>query len=463
PRNLVRHGPPQGDGPGPDGHPLQRCLTTLDLVLLGIGNMCGAGIYVLTGTVVRHKAGPATFLSYLIAGVTAFLNGLCYAELGARVPKAGSAYSYTYIAAGEFLGFVIGWSIILEYVLSAASIARGFSGTVNALSGGRLANWSVEHVGTFYTPQPNTTAGDYMISHYPDLLSFGAVLLVGLLLCLGASTSKHFNTLTTSINLVVLAFTTCVLLHFAQLSNWTGESFLPFQFTGVLSGAATCFYAFIGFDAISVSTEEALTPQKSLPIATGVSVTVVTVLVVLASAAITLFEPWHQIDTQAAFTAALGARHLHWAQIITGVGSIAGIVASLYCNNYAMPRVIYAMASDGLIFRQLAYVWPRTRAPVVAIASASLLAAVLALILDIEALADFLSIGTLVAYTIVSCNVVVLRYWRPTTVDGPSMQDGTTADVTSDGDDSVGALKPRFASFPVLKSLAPGQGPLLGL
>uniref|UniRef100_A0A1I8H3Q2 AA_permease_C domain-containing protein n=1 Tax=Macrostomum lignano TaxID=282301 RepID=A0A1I8H3Q2_9PLAT len=456
--------------------PLNRCLSTMDLILLGVGNMCGAGIYVLTGTVVKKKAGPATFLSYLIAGFTAFLNGLCYAELGSRVPKAGSAYSYTYVATGEFLAFVIGWSIILEYVLSAASIARGFSGTLDALTSDSVSNWTIKHIGTFYTQAPNTTSDDYLISYYPDFI-------------------VH----------------TGIMFSLANTANWSSHAFMPYHFSGVLSGAATCFYAFIGFDAISVSSEEAKTPQKSLPIATGVSVLVVTILLVLASAALTLFQPWELIDKKAAFTSALADRQLPWAMIITGIGSITGIVAALYCNNYAMPRVVYAMATDGLLFRQLAYVTPVTKVPIVAIIATSLLAALLAFLLDIEALADFLSIGTLIAYSIVACNVIILRYLRPQMANYPpidagqdtatetrpasaatpptiddasamavSMPTGRLASnaggvnrpgagggdgggPTSQLGENIGRLKYYFRNIPVLRRMNPGIGPIIAL
>ncbi|PAA77458.1 hypothetical protein BOX15_Mlig009002g2 [Macrostomum lignano] len=491
--------------------PLNRCLSTMDLILLGVGNMCGAGIYVLTGTVVKKKAGPATFLSYLIAGFTAFLNGLCYAELGSRVPKAGSAYSYTYVATGEFLAFVIGWSIILEYVLSAASIARGFSGTLDALTSDSVSNWTIKHIGTFYTQAPNTTSDDYLISYYPDFMSVLLVLIVAVILSLGANLSKHFNTVTTSLNVIILVFTTGIMFSLANTANWSSHAFMPYHFSGVLSGAATCFYAFIGFDAISVSSEEAKTPQKSLPIATGVSVLVVTILLVLASAALTLFQPWELIDKKAAFTSALADRQLPWAMIITGIGSITGIVAALYCNNYAMPRVVYAMATDGLLFRQLAYVTPVTKVPIVAIIATSLLAALLAFLLDIEALADFLSIGTLIAYSIVACNVIILRYLRPQMANYPPIDAGqdTATEVdeasicgdaaddrrrisdgcldadgkagnaggvnrpgagggdgggpTSQLGENIGRLKYYFRNIPVLRRMNPGIGPIIAL
>ncbi|PAA52848.1 hypothetical protein BOX15_Mlig028747g1 [Macrostomum lignano] len=454
--------------------PLKRCLNTFDLILIGIGNMSGAGIYVLTGTVVRRKAGPATCIAYFVAGLTAFLNGLCYSELGARVPRAGSAYSYTYVAMGELLAFVIGWSIILEYILSAASIARGFSGTLDALTSDAISNWTVSHVGTFYQTSPNDTSTiKHIISHYPDLMSVLLIIVVAVILSIGANLSKHFNTVTTSVNVVVLLFISGVMFALADLANWREQPFMPFGFTGVLSGAATCFYAFIGFDAISVSTEEALTPQKSLPMATSIAVFVTTVLLVISSAAITLFEPWYLIDIRAAFTSAFLAHRLQWAEIITGIGSITGIVACLYCNNYAMPRVVYAMASDGLIFRILAYVTPLTQVPIVAIIFSSFIAAVLALLLDIEALADFLSIGTLIAYSIVACNVVIMRYSRPAGIADIAALESEVESTSSSQlpltpekpmpAEDVGRLKAPFRSLPLLRSLQPGFGAIMGL
>ncbi|VDL90270.1 unnamed protein product [Schistocephalus solidus] len=375
--------------------PLNRCLTVFDLTLLGLGNMAGSGVYVLTGTVIRDKAGPATFLSYLIAGITAFLNALCYAELGSRIPKAGSAYAYTYIASGEFMAFLIGWSVILEYVLSVASVARGWSGTIDAMSQSKISNGTI------------SVFGRSVLRRTDILTSFQ--------ICCGAKLSARVNSVVTILNLSVILIATIIMFSLPNpegggIAPSSHGGFLPYGFGGMIAGAGTCFYAFIGFDAITVSGEEAVDPQHSLPIATGVSVSMITIVFVLATASLSLFVPWWTVDRQAVFTAAMRARNVQWATYVTGIGSLLGIGASLFTSLYAMPRIVYAMAADGLLPDWLGYVLPSTRVPVVAMALFGGMAAVLTFLCDIHTLAEFLSIGTLFAYTIVCMNVCILRY-----------------------------------------------------
>nr|CDS34089.1 cationic amino acid transporter,amino acid polyamine transporter i,amino acid permease associated region [Hymenolepis microstoma] len=462
--------------------PLRRCLNVFDLTLLGLGNMTGSGIYVLTGTVIRDKAGPSIFLSYLLAGFTAFLNALCYAELGSRIPKAGSAYSYTYIASGEFLAFIIGWSVILEYVLSVASVARGWSATIDAMSQSKISNGTMSVFGKF----PESAE---FLGQYPDLLGTGTVLILGLILSFGAKLSAHVNSVMTILNVSVLVLVTILMyalpntaLHGIAPKSHGG--FFPHGVGGMISGAGTCFYAFIGFDAITVSSEEAVNPKRSIPIATAASVSIVTLIFVLASSALLLFVPWWTIDRQAAFTAAIRSRQITWATYVAGIGSLLGIGASLFTSLYAMPRIVYAMAADRLLPGWIGYLLPTTKVPIVAMAIFGGLAAILTLLCDIHTLTEFLSIGTLIAFTIVCMNVCILRYCNsdyeedtksvstmPTFMGDSKCEEGVyemnAAEFSTQW--PVGSIKPRFRRLATALHLSsvsaanPGWAPVVAL
>lgn len=235
---------------------LARCLTTLDLTSLGIGSTLGAGLYVVTGEVARSIAGPAVVLSFFIAAVASVLSGLCYAEFGARVPKAGSAYIYSYVTVGELCSFIIGWNLILEYVIGASSVARAWSSYFDSLIGDAIRNFTTSHVGEIPAPGGST---------YPDFFALSIVVIITVILIVGVKNSSRFNTIFTGINILVIIFVTFVGLYFAKYSNWT-RNFMPYGFSGVLSGAATCFYAFVGFDIIASTGEEAKNPRKSIPV-----------------------------------------------------------------------------------------------------------------------------------------------------------------------------------------------------
>lgn len=235
---------------------LSRCLTVKDLTGLGIGSTLGAGIYVVAGEVARSTAGPGVVISFLIAAIASVFSGLCYAEFGARVPKAGSAYVYSYVTVGELCSFVIGWNLILEYVIGASSVARAWSSYFDSMFNEEIRNYTLEHIGEINVPG---------LGKYPDFFSFFLVGVITIILAIGVKNSSRFNNVVTCINLFVIVFISLVGFYFAKKENWT-KDFLPFGFSGVLSGAATCFYAFVGFDVIATTGEEAKNPSKTIPI-----------------------------------------------------------------------------------------------------------------------------------------------------------------------------------------------------
>ncbi|XP_069973702.1 cationic amino acid transporter 4 isoform X2 [Penaeus vannamei] len=382
--------------------PLNRCLSTLDITLLGIGHMVGAGIYVLTGTVAKDTAGPGIILSFLLAGFASLLAALCYAEFGARVPKAGSAYVYTYVTIGEFWAFVIGWNIVLEHMIGAASVARAWSGYMDSLFEGALSNGTVTYIGTLH-------AG--LLAPYPDFLAFAVTLVYCGFLTLGVKGSAYFNSIFTLINLCVMAFVIVAGMMFADLENWnTDRGFLPYGASGVVAGAATCFYAFVGFDSIATAGEEARDPARSIPQATLVSMSVVTVGYIMVGATLTLMVPYYTLNPAAAIPDAFAAHGANWAKYVVSVGAICGMTTTLFGSLFSLPRCVYAMAADGLLFSWLARVSDKTKVPVITLILCGFLSALIALVFDIEKLVEFMSIGTLMAYTIVSASVIILRY-----------------------------------------------------
>uniref|UniRef100_A0A1I7ZPD1 AA_permease_C domain-containing protein n=1 Tax=Steinernema glaseri TaxID=37863 RepID=A0A1I7ZPD1_9BILA len=394
---------------------MKRCLSTTDITLLGVGHMIGAGIYVLTGSVVRNTAGPSIVLSFILAGFASLLSALCYAEFGARFPKAGSAYTYTYIGVGELWAFIIGWNIILEHMLGAAAVARSWSGYLDSLLGQAIKNSTITNLGHL---DSTSFFGDY-----PDLVAFVVVIVVAVFIALGSKTSTNFNSVFTLINMCVIIFVVGYGMTFADFSLWTGDNpktgvsnFFPMGVNGMIAGAASCFFAYIGFDGLATAGEEAANPSRAIPLATFVSMSIVTTAYVFMSAALTLMVPYTDVHPTAAFSDAFEKRGAVWAKYAVSLGALSGMTTSLVGSMFALPRCVYAMAQDGLIFKTFAHINEKTKVPVNAVVVFGAATAIIALLFDIETLVEFLSIGTLMAYTIVSACVIILRY-------RPSMQD----------------------------------------
>jgi APA family basic amino acid/polyamine antiporter len=398
---------------------LRRSLGVLNLTAFGVGNTVGAGIFVLTGTVAAQHAGPAVTYSFLIASLACFFAGLCYAEFAGMVPVAGSAYSYAYASFGELMAWVIGWCIMFEYVFSASLVAIGWSGYVTS---------SLHDIG-INLPQVLTSAPFKAISDHEfvrtgawlDLPAVLVTLACTALLVVGTHRSAIVNSIIVVAKVAAILLLVVACVHYVQPANW--HPFVPenkgafgeFGWSGVMRGAGVVFFAYIGFDGVSTLAEEARDPKRTVPLSLFYSLAICTALYVAVSLAITGIADYRQLDVPDPVYKALELAHanLSWLKAIVAVVAVFGMISVILLSLLGQVRILYAMGRDGLIWPVFARCHPKFQTPHVGTIVTGVAAALFAAFLPLDALADLISIGTLLAFGLVCIGIIVLRAKRP--------------------------------------------------
>jgi len=396
--NLFRTKPINSDAYCDTG--LKRCLNATDLTLLGIGAIIGAGIFVLTGVAAATKAGPAIVLSYVVAGMACTFAALAYAELAASIGGCGSAYGYSYAGFGEIVAWLIGWDLILEYGVATPTVAIGWAGYVN----NALVAMGV-HLPPALLSAPDGGGG---IVNLPAAL---IILVLTALLAAGVHTSARFNAAMVLVKLIAIAVFIGVAVFNVNPTNW--QPFMPFGWDGVMAGAALIFFAYIGFDAVSTAAEEAINPQRDLPIGILVSLAICTVIYVVVAGLLTGIVPYPTLNVASPVAEALLNLGHRFASALISAGAIAGLTTVMLVLYYGLTRVFLAMARDGLLPPVFATVHPATQTPVRIILVSGVLMALVAGFLPIGTVAELVNIGTLAAFFLVCAGVIYLRYTRP--------------------------------------------------
>jgi len=386
------------------------------LIALGISNTIGAGIFVLTGIVAAHNAGPAVVLAYALAGVACLCTGLCYAELAAMCSAAGSAYTYALVAVGELAAWVIGWDLILEFLVSGATVAVGWSGYLLGLLGSVGIT-----VPRALTEGPLKLGAHHQLVLHPSWGNVPAMVLIGIqavLLLLGVRQTRTFINIAVSVLIGIIVLTIIAAGSLANASNL--KPFIPdnlgefgrFGFSGVFTGAAIVFFSYTGFEAVSTATREVRNPARDLPIGLLGSLGVCASLYILASLAMVGITRYQTLDTAEPVVTALqaGGSTLSWLIPIVRAGIVVGLSAASMGSMYAQTRILHAMAADGLLPESLSGLHPTRHTPTLATIAVGLSAIFIAGVFPLEVLGELVSIGTLFAFTSVCVSVLILRY-----------------------------------------------------
>ncbi|GAU23995.1 hypothetical protein TSUD_327960 [Trifolium subterraneum] len=396
---------------------LAKELTVSHLIAIGVGSTIGAGVYVLVGTVAREHSGPALAISFLIAGLAAGLSAFCYAELACRCPSAGSAYHYSYICLGEGVAWLIGWALLLEYTIGSAAVARGITPNLAQLFGG-LDNLP------FFLLRQHIPGIDIVVDPCAAILVF----LVTGLLCLGIKESTVVQGIVTSVNVCALLFVIVAGGYIGFKSGWVGyelpTGYFPFGVDGMLAGSATVFFAYVGFDGVVSTAEEVKNPQRDLPLGIGVSLFLCCGMYMLVSIVVVGLVPYYAIDPDTPISSAFAVHGMQWAAYIINAGACTALCSALMGGILPQPRILMAMARDGLLPPFFCDINRHTLVPVKGTIITGLGAAVLAFFMEVSELAGMVSVGTLLAFTVVAISVLILRYIPPNKVPvPPSLQD----------------------------------------
>ncbi|MBV7271543.1 amino acid permease [Clostridium sp. PL3] len=396
--NLFRKRTVQDFKESTEGSGLKRKLTAFDIAALGIGSVIGTGIFVATGQG-SQMAGPAVTMSYVVAAITSALCALTYAELATMFPVSGSTYSYAYVAFGEIVAWLIGWNLILEYLVVAAAVASG---------------WSAAFIGVldaYKIHLPEMIIKTPLVGGMMDLPAILVVAFITWLLYLGVSESAKVNNIIVIIKVsVIIVF---IFLGVTHINPANYHPFAPYGTKGIMSAAAIIFFAYIGFDAVSTAAEETINPKRDIPLGLTICLGVIIVLYVSVSFILTGMVPFKEIDVNNALPAALSRIGINWGSALVGVGAVIGMISTLLVTVYGQVRIFMVMSRDGLLPKSFAAISKKHGTPAACTVITGALTALIGGLLPLTVLMDLCNIGTLSAFIIVSVGVIVLRKTMP--------------------------------------------------
>ena len=389
-------------------HILKRCLSAWDLTFLGVGAIIGTGIFVLTGIAAATQAGPAVVLSFIIAGLACAFAALSYAELSSAVGGCGSAYGYSYAAFGELIAFIIGWDLLLEYGISVAAVANGWSGYFNN---------ALTAIGI---PLPDMLTKAPKLGGLINLPASAIILLLMGLLIMGVKHSAKANNAMVAVKLITISIFIGIAVFNVHPDNW--HPFMPFGWfqtlpdgktTGVLAGSSLVFFAYVGFDAVSTAAEEAKNPQRDLPFGIVTSLAFCTVIYIIVAGLLTGVVPYTELNVSSPVAHALTLIGFNGASALISTGVIAGLTTVMLVLYYGLTRIIFAMSRDGLLSPFFSKVNVKTQTPVRVIVLCGVIIALIAGFMPLGDLAELVNIGTLAAFVLVCLGTIVLRITKP--------------------------------------------------
>jgi APA family basic amino acid/polyamine antiporter len=399
------------------GHPLSKTLGATSITAMGIGAIIGAGIFVLTGTAAAQFAGPSIILSFVLGGIACVFVGLCYSELAAMLPVCGSSYTYTYATLGEVFAWIIGWDLILEYAMGAATVAVGWSGYMVSL----LHNLGIDIPPTMAAASDTvvTLANGTTVTGIVNLPAVFIIAIITTMLVLGTKESARLNNIMVAIKLIVVVAFIAIGAFFVHPANW--HPFIPkntggfgnFGTSGILRGSAVVFFAFIGFDAVSTAAQEAKQPQRDMPIGILGSLVICTLLYIAVAGVLTGLVPYAQLNVPDPIAKGVDAIGVNWFSILIKIGALSGLTTVILVLLYGQSRIFFTMSQDGLLPRVFARVHPRLHTPHLSQIMIGAIVAIVAAFTPISVLGEMVSIGTLFAFILVCGAVIYLRHSDP--------------------------------------------------
>ena len=377
---------------------LKKNLKATDIAALGIGAVVGVGIFVATGEG-AHAAGPGIILSFFLCGIVACLCGLCYCELATMFPVAGSTYSYAYIAFGEFVAMIIGWCLTAEYLVAVSAVASGWSGTFRGI----LQNAGIT--------LPHAISASPAKGGIIDLPAVFIILVLAYLLYYGMQESAKVNNIIVAVKVFVILLFIFLGVSHIKPSNYV--PFMPFGWKGVFTGASTVFFSYIGFDSISTAAEEARNPKKDVSRGIIMCLIVVSILYISVAVVLTGMVPFNKIVSENAVPAALASVGINWGSALVGVGAILGMISTMIAMLYGQIRIFMVMSRDGLLPKAFSKIHSVHKTPYISTILTGIIAAIIAGLLPLDIIVEFLSIGTLLSFVVVSLGVIYLRKAMP--------------------------------------------------